>query len=423
MMVSALALAPAPNSLAAQHLTPGLSQRVRMLASLLAVGVLFSGAASWGWNTGRFAAPPIAAMLVVLALAVLALLLDMSRIGSGVVIGWAVASASISMAAFLWSSGSDAALQEVSTRVLSTLQLIAFVVVLADGGARGLARAAIVVVSLVAVGMNLWEITHPMAFSMSLGRSAGFHVNPNISGAALTVGMLLGLPAVPARLRELYVLVVAIGVFTTLSRGAILCWAIVVAFLAASRVVRGKRLALCFAAGAVLSLSVVGAMLSSGKLGYLDGGAETFVRQRLAIGSKEQLGADVSASSRSQLALRALEMFGERPVGGYGTGATVEWSEAESTHNVYVRHLAEYGLVGAWLVPVLLVLGWRAAGAQAGVSDDAGAPALRVATARGFILFIGLWGLFSHNVLDDGFVLIGLALTAAMPQASLEHGS
>ena len=391
----------------------GLARITRIITVLLAVSLLYSGAAAWGWNTGRLPAPPLAVMLMMFALTGIAVLLDLSKLGSGAVIGWALANLSIAMVAFLWSSGSDAALQEVLTRTLSSLQLIAFVVLLADARVRRVARAAIVATSLMAVVMNLWEITHPMVFSMSLGRSAGFYVNPNITGAALIASMLLGLPAVPARLREVYVLTVAVGVFTTLSRGALLCWLMVIVFLVASRAVRGKRLAITFAVGATLALSVASAMLAKGQFGYLGGGAEQFVRKRLAIGNKEQLGTDVSASSRSHLAMRAVEMFGERPLNGHGTGATVEWSEPESTHNIYVRHFAEYGLVGAWLVPLLLVLCWRAAGVN-GIGDTV-EPSLRAATSRAFVVFVGLWGLFSHNVIDDGFVLMGIALTAAIP--------
>ncbi|MBL0170013.1 MAG: O-antigen ligase family protein [Gemmatimonadaceae bacterium] len=417
MTASSMMLASARPAVSLPGDWRNVARGVRIVAALLAISALFSSAAAWGWNTGRLPAPPLAIMLVIFALTGMAVLLDLSRLGSGAIMGWALASASVAMAAFLWSSGSDVALQEVLTRTLSSLQLIAFVILLADPRVRRIARGAVVIASLAAVAMNLWEITHPMAFSMSLGRSAGFYVNPNITGAALIAGMLLGLPAVPTRLREPYLLLIAVGVFTTLSRGALLCWVMVIAFLIVSRAVRGKRLAITFAVGVTMALSAAGAMLASGQLGYLGGGAEQFVRQRLAIGNKEQLGADVSASSRSHLAMRAVELFGERPVGGHGTGATIEWSEPESTHNIYVRHLAEYGLLGAWLVPVLLVLGWRAAPYQRHTTGDAGNADVRVATARAFVVFVGLWGLFSHNVLDDAFVLFGVALTAALPVA------
>lgn len=393
----------------------GLARLVRIAAVLVAVGALFSGAAQWGWNTGRLPAPPLAAIVAVCALALVSVLIDVSRVGSASIIAWAGASASVAMAAFVWSSGSDVALQEVRTRVLSSLQLVAFVVLLADPLVRRFARKAIVVASLGAVAMNLWEITHPMTFSMSLGRSAGFYVNPNITGAALIAGMLLGLPAVNPRLRELYLLVVAVGLFTTLSRGALLCWALVIGYLALSHAVRGKRLVLQFVAGGFVALAIGGAMMASGRLSYLSGGAETFVKQRLSIGNREQLGADVSASSRTHLATRALELFGERPLTGHGIGATVEWNEPESTHNIYVRQLAEYGIAGAWLAPLLLLLAWRAAGTQRTVVGDVGEPEVRAATSVAFVMFVAFWGLFSHNVLDDPFVLIGIGLNAALP--------
>lgn len=401
----------------------GLSTAVRSMGILLAVGMLFSAASYWGWAQGRLPAPPLAWMVIVFAIAALGALLDVSRIGSGAFWAWAIANASIAMASFLWSSGSDVALQEVRNRVLSSLQLIAYVILLADARVRRVARTAIVLSTLGAIVLNLWEVTHPMAFSMSLGRSAGFYVNPNIAGAALIAGMVLGLPAVPVRLRELYMLLVAVGVFTTLSRGALLCWMVVVAWLVVSRAVRGKRLAITFASGAALALSIGGAMIASGQLGYIGGGAERFVRQRLGIGNSAELGADVSASSRSKLALHAADMFGERPLVGHGAGATVEWSEPESTHNVYIRQLAEYGFFGAWLAPLLLVISWRAArmrasdpGSVASVyADDADDEQMRRATSTAFVIFLALWGLFSHNVLDDPFMLIGIALIATLP--------
>ena len=117
--------------------------------------------------------------------------------------------------------------------------------------------------------------------------------------------------------------------------------------------------------------------------------------------------------------MHALEMFGERPFAGHGTGATVIWNEPESTHNIYARQLAEYGLFGAWLAPLLLVLGLRAVMSSEHQDGDAGDEPIRRAVGFAFMLFVALWGLFSHNVLDDPFVLIGLALIAAVPSRGI----
>lgn len=386
---------------------------IRSAGAVVAVATLFSALANWGWNTGVFPVPPLAAMMLVVLCAGAALLLDRSHGMSLRFVLWAAGNGLVAMAAFLWSSGSDVALQETQTRVLSSALLVGLTALMSDPLARRVARVAIVIGAIGATAMHLWETTHPLAFSMALGRSAGFHVNPNIAGAALIAGMLLGLPAVPARFRELYVLLCGVGVLTTLSRGALLCWAVTVGLLGCWRAVRASRLFLTFGVGAIAGVSLAGALLASGELGYIAGGAERFVRQRLSLGSAEELSADGSASSRVQLAMHALEMFGERPMTGHGVGATVEWGEPESTHNVYVRQLAEYGFAGAWLAPALLLLGWRAAGRNGRTEGEHAEPALLVACARTFVVFVALWGLFSHNVLDDAFVLIGLALVAA----------
>ena len=52
------------------------------------------------------------------------------------------------------------------------------------------------------------------------------------------------------------------------------------------------------------------------------------------------------------------------------------------------------------------------------VAGDAGEAEVRTASSFAFVMFVAFWGLFSHNVLDDSFVLIGIALTAALPVAA-----
>ena len=384
-----------------------LARMVRGVGALVAVAALFSGFSTWAFNSGRLSAPPLAFMLVVLGCASAAVLLEPSRLGGARLKVWSAASAALAMLAFLWSSGSEVASQEAQTRTLSAMLLIGFSVLMADASTRTLTRRAIAATTLLTVAINVWEITHPMTFSMALGRSASFYVNPNIAGAALVSGMLLALPIVPTRLREAFVLLVGAGVFLTLSRGALLCFGVVILLLLASRNLRVKRLSLLTGGGGLVIASVMGTMIASGELSYLNGGAERFVKQRLGIGSREELSADVSASSRSQLAMHALDLFGERPLTGFGTGATVEWNEPESTHNIYVRHLAEYGVLGALLMPTLLLLSWPRHLRRA-------SPAYRGA-AQAFVALVALWGLFSHNVADDPFILLGLALVSALP--------
>jgi O-antigen ligase len=388
-------------------ISPPLAKIVRKTGALLAVAFLFSGFSTWTFNTGALPLPPLAFMLVVLFLACAVILLDPLGSGNTRIKGWSAVSACLAMLAFLWSSGSEVALQEAQTRILSALLLVGFSVLMAEESTGTVTRFAIAVSTLLAVALNIWEITHPMSFSMALGRSAGLYMNPNIAGAALVTGMLMALPVVPARAREAFVLVVGIGVFLTLSRAALLCFGVVLVILLGSNQLGAKRISLMVVGSLFILGSLTSAVLASGELSYLNGGAEQFVKQRLGIGSREELNADASASSRSQVVLRALDLFGDRPLTGFGTGATVEWSEAESTHNIYARHLAEYGVLGAVLMPILLLLAWPR-------NDQYSVPVYR-STGRAFVVFVALWGMFSHNVADDSFVLIGLALTTALP--------
>ena len=387
--------------------TSMLARIARAVGALVAVAFLFSGFSTWAFNTGALPLPPLAFMLVVLGCACAAVILEPTKLGGAGVKVWSAASACLAMLAFLWSSGSEIALQEAQTRTLSAMLLVGFSILMAEASTRTLTRRAIAISTLATVAINVWEITHPMTFSMALGRSASFYVNPNIAGAALVSGMLLALPIVPARVREAFVLVVGAGVFLTLSRGALLCFGIVIVVLLVSRQLRVKRLSLLTGGGMLLVASVMGAMMASGELSYLSGGAERFVKQRLGIGSREEFSADVSASSRSQLAMHALDLFGEKPLTGFGTGATVEWNEPESTHNIYVRHLAEYGVLGALLMPALLLIAWP--------RHLQSASRVYRGAAQSFVIFVALWGVFSHNVADDAFVLIGLALITALP--------
>ena len=387
--------------------TSTLARIARGIGAVVAVAFLFSGLSTWAFNTGALPLPPLAFMLIVLGCAGTAVMLEPTKMGGAGVVAWSATSACLAMLAFLWSSGSEIALQEAQTRTLSALLLVGFSVLMADASTRTITRRAIAASTLLTVIINVWEITHPMTFSMALGRSASFYVNPNIAGAALVSGMLLAFPIVPARVRELFVLVVGAGVFLTLSRGALLCFGIVIIMMLCSRQLRVKRLSLLTGGGTLIVASAMGALMASGELNYLSGGAERFVKQRLGIGSREEFSTDVSASSRTQLALHALDLFGERPLTGYGTGATVEWSEPESTHNIYVRHLAEYGVFGAMLMPALLLVAWP--------RNSQRAPSVYRGSAQAFVTFVGLWGVFSHNVADDAFVLIGLALITAVP--------
>jgi O-antigen ligase len=114
---------------------------------------------------------------------------------------------------------------------------------------------------------------------------------------------------------------------------------------------------------------------------------------------------DSNSDSRLALATAGLQSFAASPLLGSGLGAsTNDWPMQEGSHNLYVTHLAEHGILGGLLFPaLLLLLAHRARSSNA----PGGAIAL--------VVFLGLWGLFSHNVLDEfhSLLAIGLGLASA----------
>jgi O-antigen ligase len=246
-----------------------------------------------------------------------------------------------------------------------------------------------------------------LTFSKIPGRSSGLFENSNQSGAALMLGMILSYAVVPPRLRIPFIVVTGVGILTTFTRSAMLGWIIVVLFLAArNRIdVPALRRAL------VVALVVVGFVFSP-YWGHLQatleerGSLNLSVIQRLAFFSTGLAG-DESASDRKRVAVTAWRMFEARPLAGYGTGASRNIPGFEiSTHNVYLANMVDHGIVGLFLLPSLLLATlW---GANRRTFEVVGP----------FVLFMAMWGLFSHNVLEERYILFAVALVA-----SLVHGA
>jgi O-antigen ligase len=116
--------------------------------------------------------------------------------------------------------------------------------------------------------------------------------------------------------------------------------------------------------------------------------------------------AEGSSGARQEMAENAMEMFLQRPLTGYGVGSTITWSFPISTHNMYLANMADHGLIGVLLLPGLaLAVVWGARGVAKGL-----VPA--------FVSTILIWGIFSHNLLDERYILLSFALMGSMTFAS-----
>jgi len=315
---------------------------------------------------------------------------------------WAYGYLAISFLWFFPSSQSAVAWQQVQTRVLSVIFLLLLFFLFVDQRAQRAARQAIAVATLISSALNLYELFNPMTFSDIPGRSTGLFANVNQSGAAIVLGLILGQGVVPPRYRGVYVIATGVGLMPTFSRSAILGW---VAVCFVTWLLSGIRPSGLLKFGTV---SIVAALfLLTPWWGSLQtelarrGVLTENVLDRLAFfegGGAE----DASAEERVVVAQLAWQTFADHPVTGTGTGATTENDFVVGPHNIYLAMMAEHGISGLFIVPALLLATlW-------GANRDTAAVTIP------FALFIIFWGFFSHNVLEERYILLSFALVAAM---------
>ena len=334
---------------------------------------------------------------------------------------WSVGFLMISAAWFvLQPHQSEAAWGELRSRVYCIGFLLIALLVFSREDVQLWARRAILVSVLVGIALNIYEFFHPATFvpvigefkAWAVGRSGGLYINPNESGVALVLGMILSVGLLGKRLRLVFILLVGLGVLLTFSRGALLIWGIAAVMTIKLEHVISTR-SLLITSGVLASLVLL-AFLSQPlwekfELELRSKGAlnQDIIERSNFFSSVTKSGVrDESGNDRIFVAKRAWTMIGDSPIVGYGVGGSAAWGLNRQAHNQYLTLMLDHGVLGFFILPLLILTAiWRAQG-----------EARRV----GFVLAacILAWALFSHNVLGDYFILILLSLLSAMSVSS-----
>ena len=314
------------------------------------------------------------------------------------------------MISILWyfpSRQDAAAYQEVQTRVLSVIFVLMMFFLFGRPDEQRLARVMVVLAVLLGVGFNIYELFHPMTFSKIPGRSSGLFENSNQSGSGLMLGMILGYAVVPRSLKIPFVALTGVGILTTFTRSAMLGW-IAVVILLTLRSGFGFRqmrnvLVICTLALAFVSSPYWGQLQTTLEE---KGAVNIDLIQRIAFFSTGSA-ADDSANERKQVAEAAWRLFEEKPYAGYGTGYSRNIEGfAVSTHDIHLANMLDHGFLGLFIMPsLLLVTVWGKFRNQFDVVGP-------------FVLFMLMWGLFSHNILEERYILLAVALVASLAPAS-----
>jgi O-Antigen ligase len=316
---------------------------------------------------------------------------------------WCFGFAWVTMLWFLGSSQSETAWRDVRLRLSAIMLVLSCLMIFASPSAVRSARWTLVFSVLLGVTLNIYDFFVPMTFSEFQGRAAGLYINPNISGEALVLGMILSVTILPSSCRGPFLLLTGVGIFLTFSRGAILAWLIAVSgLLLFTKVVRAKDLISTF----LVSLLVVGIVLLP-KLDAIlttmdqSGAISKDTETRLAWLTDPFGVSDNSALARKYVAEQAWRKFTDHPWIGSGTGTMYESFDIPP-HNQYLSYMLDHGVLGAAIVPLLILsLIWKARGETRRLGLLFGATIL-------WLCF------FTHSILDFGHCLVLFALLAAM---------
>jgi len=272
------------------------------------------------------------------------------------------------------------------------------------------ARKAILVITLIAIFNNILEFFVPSAFRSDnslikiVGRSAGFYGNSNGAGEALILGMILSYGMVPKNLKVFFLLFALAGVIPTFSRTSISQWFIVVFILIMTKAIH-KKVAVTIGSIVFVLVAIVLPIF----INYLDiflGDYAENILGRLDFFSSSHTISDSSAQSRLAVAKAAFGYFMDNPLLGAGHSFTYHWEHNISTHNIYLLQMAEYGILGIFIYPLLLLsIIWKAQGEA------------RI-TGLALIASLFIIGMTSSNVLFGFHTLLIMAVMASWSHKS-----
>lgn len=315
---------------------------------------------------------------------------------------WMAIYLGISTLSLLTVSSDDISFTDYRSKVLACLFILVMCALYQQKSLTHIKYTIIIVVFL-SIGNNLFELFHPRFFSeLNVGRPAGFYIDPNQAGCEILLGMIVGMETIAKRYRWLFMTIVAVGVFATFSRGAIIGWVICAIIFIFGKVFSNRRLKATILM--VLAIAFIAALNPLQNLAdYFRGDPDNWDIVNRLEDFQNPTEKEDSATERKLVAAGGWMMFGNHPFWGNGLASTRKWDIAEvSTHNVYLYNMADNGIIGLIFLP----------GAILGLTiGNQGEKKVYIIS---FAIFIGIWGCFSQEVLAERATLTIFSIFAAM---------
>ncbi len=237
-------------------------------------------------------------------------------------------------------------------------------------------------------------------------RYSGIFGNPNQAASFCVLLVCLSLLApLSVTVKILLTFLAAAGLVSTFSRGGFVCLAAVGAANAMIGSARARTsFALLVCAAAVTVLAVVPILAHSGHL------SPAMAQHTLELYELVTFQADIADNSRGMLVAKALYLIEAHPIAGLGFGCY--YSElGTGSHNMYTHFALLAGIPGAVLYfTAVTALGWCGL-------------LLRDPRERRFVVSLAAWiatmGLSSHNLFDEKYSVLLIAMACAIVAARL----
>jgi len=237
------------------------------------------------------------------------------------------------------------------------------------------------------------------------GRAAATYMNANIAGGAMVLFLIFTIDLIPKKWRFLYIFILFIGLFATMSRSNIMIFLFVLVIMFFQKKLNSKHLSIFF-----IAFIMFFTWLSNGGLEYLGDKFEFKVTENMINRVNfftENKKADVSDMQERKMILKAaLEMFENKPIFGNGFASTRLWQFPVAPHNTFAVHWAEFGFFGMLIIPLLLYLSTY--------------DIFRYGTERQkqmailVIIFFTFSCFFSHNMLEQQLDVAALVMLSVM---------
>ena len=300
----------------------------------------------------------------------------------------------LSIAFFFITSSSAASLTEFFSRIINASFLLLTFLLFSSIKSDEKIKLVLLSFLTLAILFNVLHFVFPFLFDTFVSsRPSGTFSNPNQSGICITLGMILCLDRIPEKWREFFILSAGLGVFLTFSRGAVSCYIISVFILMLYRKINYIKLINYSIIIALIGYAIT--LLGSENSEHTMKLHNSFFERYFSLSNKSTN----SLVARWTSLLNSFEDIKSHFFLGKGLGATrLPPYDDIGPHNIYLKHLVEGGIVGLITFPTLLGI--------IGLSVKESKHSYLIV----FPLVLGIYGFFSHNILNEPHILILIAL-------------